>query len=891
MGEKIMNTTGCRVWALIVSSAWLMVAGMARAQEAKPAENAAAKEPPANQWARIGETPQVGNVSLVYAPNVKRFVMVTPEGVRHFDLASNVWKSAPTPGKWPDIRLRKGTYFQVAWDPGSKKVVSYLRNRTWSLDPETWKLVDHKASPSPAAGPRDLLKERELGTYCGDHSYLIWGSLCVDPVNNEALLLGGASTAPEGTPGFWRYAFEKNVWTQDASASEDDRRRMEALKALEDGTWNLLSRARNRFHLTETDEEAKADLTEAAETVAQAIEKVRAAEKNERAAAKLEAAAAAVRKAILALGAKPDFAAINTLLAAHRGCSEAGHVAAPAPPARLNAPMAYDAAAKKIVLFGGDGWDRLYADTWVYDCATRRWEQRFPESAPEPRAGSALVYLPKSKKILLIGGYAYGGGGRGGHRPIADMWVYDTPANRWTRLAHAAVQRSREVYSAAGGFPLCGPTRGYHEVNVWPAAADENDNVVLVEAGNAPQGKRINNTWLCRVEPESAASAKQPEKAPPLAVYRNWMQGWDRHGPADREKQKKVMDGLEANVWTHLPTPRDTVHKCWGTTAYDTRRQQLLYWGGGHSGWMGADVHHWSLRGGLWSQSYDPEINLNFAYGFNAPGLLTFRNRPHTPVHGYQCYAYDPVADLMVATYWHYTFTYDPGRREWVGAPIRTSFKSGNVMQVSHVTTPHGVVIWADNGLFLFDGQARAWKKLPLSGNPGTPYCDRSGMCYDSKRDCLWLGGSSNSISKYDMKTGALARFTGCPKVLKDAKGRGPTIREMTYIADQDLVLFMLVKSKDGKPANYCFDPENGKWYWLELPYRAVTREGVRNVVPDLGRINGYWWDGGLSYDAEAKVAILSLRWVEMTRVRPAYDGRVWLLKLDRKTAKMTPIE
>jgi hypothetical protein len=304
---------------------------------------------------------------------------------------------------------------------------------------------------------------------------------------------------------------------------------------------------------------------------------------------------------------------------------------------------------------------------------------------------------------------------------------------------------------------------------------------------------------------------------------------------------------------------------------------------------MGSDVHHWSLRGGLWSQSYDPEINLDHAYGLNAPGLLTFRNRPHIPVHAYDAYAYDPVADLMVAAYWHYTYTYDPGRRDWVGAPIRTSFKSLKAIRVSLTTTPHGVVCWADGGLFLFDGQARAWKKLPVSGNPGNPYGDSSGMCYDSKRDCLWLGGNGASISKYDMKTGALARFTGCPKVLKDAKGRGPTIREMTYIADQDLVLFMPVKSKDGKPANYCFDPEDGKWYWLELPYRAVTREGVKTIVPSLD-YNGYWWDGGLSYDAAEKVAILSLHSTRGHFHDPRFDGRVWLLKLDRKTAKMTPI-
>jgi hypothetical protein len=272
------------------------------------------------------------------------------------------------------------------------------------------------------------------------------------------------------------------------------------------------------------------------------------------------------------------------------------------------------------------------------------------------------------------------------------------------------------------------------------------------------------------------------------------------------------------------------------------------------------------------------EINLNFVSGFNAPGLLTFRNRPHIPVHGYQCYAYDPVADLMVTCHFKHTFTYDVGRREWIGKPFRSPFNAA-AMRVSLVTTSHGLVAWADKGLFLFDGQARAWKKLPLSGgNPGTPWCDRSGMCYDSKRDCLWLGGSSNSISKYDMKTGALARFTGCPKVLKDAKGRGPTIREMTHIADQDLVLFMLVKGKNGKPANYCFDPEDGKWYWLEMPYRA----GDKTVVPRLD-YNGYWWDSAMNYDPEHKVVMLSHRMEKYSRV--------WLLKLDRKTAKMTPIE
>jgi hypothetical protein len=870
---------GIQWMSLTVAAVWMLAACCAQAQEQKATEVAAAQETPINQWVKINATPfyKEGNVSLVYAPSVKRFVMVTPDGARHLDLESKAWQNVPVKN-WPGVGGRRGTYFQVAWDPGSKKVFSYLRNQTWSLDPENWALVDHKASPSPAANQRNMLPAG-LRSYNGDPTHLIWSSLCVDPVNNEALLLGGMSTAPEGTPGFWRYSFEKNVWTQDTSVAEDDKRRMEAIKTLEDETWNLLSRARNRFHAAETDEEAKADLAAAAETVAKAIEKVRAAEQDERVTAKLAAATADVRKALPVLGAKPDIGALDALLAGHRRCFEAGFLSAPTPSARLNAQMAYDAAAKKIVLFGGDGWDRIYGDTWVYDCATRRWERRFPAAAPAPRAGNALVYLPQSKKILLIGGYAYGHA-RYGYQSVVDHWLYDTAENRWTRIADPKPTKSdprHGNFAYAGDVPVCGPIRADQAISVWPAAADENDTVVLAEMiGNGWPFRTVNSpTWLCRVVPDQLDPVAQPDRAPPPVAYRNSIQGWDRIGPAKSDKQAQTIANLASNVWVNLTIPRDAIQRDYSTTTYDTQRRQWLYWGGGHSSYMGSDVHHWSLRGGLWSQSYDPDINLAFAHGFSAPGVITFRNRPQIPVHGYQVYAYDPVSDLMVAALFQNTFTYDPGRRQWVGHPLRSPFKA-SVMGISLATTRHGVVGWAEGGLFLFDGQTRAWKKLPLSGGkPGSPWCDASGLCYDDKRDCLWLGANAGSIAKYDMKTGVLARFTGAPAALKNSKGGHPGIREMSYVPDQDLVIFMPVRKRGGKTFNYCFDPEDGKWYWLELPYRV----GDKTIPPG----EGFDWSGALNYDAEEKIVMLS------TRVRGA-ASRVWLLKLDRKTAKMEPM-
>src|SRR5204862_3235662 len=77
------------------------------------------------------------------------------------------------------------------------------------------------------------------------------------------------------------------------------------------------------------------------------------------------------------------------------------------PPARANSRLAYDPVAKKVVLFGGDRLDELVADTWTLDVAAKKWEEKKPARGPAPRAGHALLWLPKAKKLLLLGGYGY----------------------------------------------------------------------------------------------------------------------------------------------------------------------------------------------------------------------------------------------------------------------------------------------------------------------------------------------------------------------------------------------------------------------------------------------------------------------------------------------------
>ena len=460
------------------------------------------------------------------------------------------------------------------------------------------------------------------------------------------------------------------------------------------------------------------------------------------------------------------------------------------------------------------------------------------------------------------------------------MWSYDTAGDKWTLIQHTKptkISATHNSYTFPPGTASCAPTRSYQLTSTWPAAANEDDVVVMVDAGNGTPAKKSNVTYACRMDVSTSTGGSATGAVGGTVAYRNQPFSWDEAAKPDAKAMLGKIEGLKPNVWTHMPTPVGCIRRAWGTSPYDSERRQFLNWGGGHSTYMGTDVNHYSLRSGLWSQSYTPGITINFVRGFLGPGLVTFRNRPFIPTHAWQCYAYDRTSDLMVVCCLKHTFTYDVRRREWVGRPFRPPF-GVKATSVSLETTPKGLIVWANKGLFLFDGKKRAWKKLPLSGKlPGTPYAEVSGMCYDSKRDCLWLGYSSASISKYDIKSGVLSKFTGAPAVLKDKKGHTPYLREMTFVADQDLVLLLHCNTKDGKSANHCFDPKDGKWYWLKIPY--MTAKGETSVVGKLPRNRGYYGvTTAMNYDPKHKVVLLN-------------HGRIWLLKLDRTTAKMEEIK
>jgi galactose oxidase-like protein len=162
------------------------------------------------------------------------------------------------------------------------------------------------------------------------------------------------------------------------------------------------------------------------------------------------------------------------------------------PPQRALSRMVYDPENRQIVLFGGDQLDRLLADTWVFDCASRRWQEKRPAWGPSPRGGHALVYLPKSKRILLFGGYTYTSntdycGPQYAPLPF-EMWTYDPSAGEW-----GLVRRSEEMQSTPYQRAF------YMSFTTHPAEADPGDFVVAIGQHGGTQSLDA-ETWVCRVE-------------------------------------------------------------------------------------------------------------------------------------------------------------------------------------------------------------------------------------------------------------------------------------------------------------------------------------------------------------------------------------------------------
>ncbi len=172
------------------------------------------------------------------------------------------------------------------------------------------------------------------------------------------------------------------------------------------------------------------------------------------------------------------------------------------PPPRFAHHMTYDAAAQRIVLFGGEQFGchgfcipeipPVYLnDTWLFDGRNNTWTNVTRPSSPPARAGHGLAYDPVARKVVLFGGTSESGYGSG--ILYGDTWLRDASVGEWTR---AAISSPSPVHRSAVAM-----------------AYDASAGAIVLFGGLSTSD--LNDTWWYRASDNSWTLVGSPLSPPP----------------------------------------------------------------------------------------------------------------------------------------------------------------------------------------------------------------------------------------------------------------------------------------------------------------------------------------------------------------------------------------
>jgi hypothetical protein len=865
-----------------------------------------------NQWAKLDKA-RIGprsDPALVYDPTAKRFLVLGggieirnynqnphPYDDLAFDESAGQWENLYPSGKnWgpkfgdaappgfknevfamvdkegnirPNLCTYRGVWYynQYAYDSASKRVWFYARGHTFSYDPATRTWRDLAPATQPTGG--------------NDKPPLLWGAMCYDPVNKKVLLFGGGNVQTErGDPGTWTYDPASNTWSQlefKSAALDGPRKQAEGIQTR---TKALAEAVRARYFHAELAEHKKVDRAEQAGRLAadvaalsESLKKAESsADKQEKqqiawAMPDIEVANTKLEQAKSLLSQKVTSEGIQAVEAARQSLTAACDTMALEPPQRALSRMVYDPANRQIVLFGGDHLDHLLADTWVFDCVSRRWLEKRPALGPSPRGGHALVYLPKSKKVLLFGGYTFTSSTdycAAQYAPLPfEMWAYDPSANTWGLVQRAENQKNVPYQRAF-----------YMSFTTHPAAADANDVVVAIgqQGGTQPTST---DTWVCQVDAARTdlAGATKHGVRPRTVTERKgpFVPSFFDEGPSpDPTAAAARLKDLPANTWVGIVPPRrPNTDRVWGTAVYSPDHDTIMHWCGGHSSHCGTEVVRYHPGVDRWSLATASEQPLEMTYtNDQVPGQWSFQRRPWMTGHTYRGYAYDPVLKKMLFSgKGERTYIFDPASGDWEKQTVPNPFDGGMYM-VNLCSTPHGVVAWSflltdrlSTGLWRMDATSLTWKLLPLNGKLPPSSSDQHGAAYDSKRDRLlcFSGTERNSggeVTAYAFKTGEAKPLSPQGK----EKAALPS-RETVYVPEADMVL--IEAQVEGKR-------------WLVYDCAKNSWRSVKFAGPDLIGNQVFNNSLGLMYDPHRKLV-----WILGQR------SEVWVLRFDPKVADL----
>jgi len=165
------------------------------------------------------------------------------------------------------------------------------------------------------------------------------------------------------------------------------------------------------------------------------------------------------------------------------------------PPKLYYPSLAYDAYAKKVVLFGGRDMSNNYRDdTWTFSVSTMNWANPVPATRPQTRNAAVMAYDPQDAingRIVLFGGYR-------GASPwvLQDTWLYNATTNVWTQVWPGTPPTGRELSEMT---------------------FDQTANRIILFGGYDSTWTTMADTWSYNIVTNTWTNLNPP--SPPLGMY------------------------------------------------------------------------------------------------------------------------------------------------------------------------------------------------------------------------------------------------------------------------------------------------------------------------------------------------------------------------------------
>lgn len=288
--------------------------------------------------------------------------------------------------------------------------------------------------------------------------------------------------------------------------------------------------------------------------------------------------------------------------------------------------------------------------------------------------------------------------------------------------------------------------------------------------------------------------------------------------PTARPLKASPLEGLAPNSWRAVPgtamlqvaPPKsdsiwgrmgpDAVVAAWSGGAFDTKRNRLVLWGGGHTDYYGNEVYAFNVDSLRWERLTDPCPNPKLSAEFNDDGTPNGRA------------TYNGLA-YLTATHQLFSFS---------GSVVGNGFASCK-------------------STMAFDLDAKTWRNLGAAGTP-SPLCLGSTCAYDPVTRQVWWG---QSPGMYSFDPGA-NRWT---------KHSDDEFYYLTSAVDPKRGLWIVV----GNGNVFAVDVRSGapvRQTWKTTGGDAFIKKGNVGLDYDPVRDRIVGWAGGAVYslDLETKV-------------------------------------